>query len=129
MSLPDVINSLVSDRGVVVTRRTGGAMVNGIWTPGSPSTFALPTAIIQPATGMQRVVGGRDMRQDEQGQFTVDVRVIYTNIELKTRESGLDPDQIAFDGGTWIVVRVETWVLNDEVTYRALITRETHGAA
>ncbi len=129
MSLPGVIDSLASDRGLVITRRTGGSMVDGIWSPGSPSTFTLPTAIIQPATGMQRVVGGRDMRQDEQGQYTVDVRVIYTSIELKARESGIDPDQLAFDGSTWIVVRVETWVLNNAITYRSLITRETLGAA
>ena len=129
MSLLDVIDSLSSDADVVVTRRTGGVMVDGVWVPGVVSTFRLPSASIQPATGMQRGVGGRDMRQDEQGQYTFDVRVVYTYVELKVREPGIDPDQIAFEGGTWIVTRMEKWVLNEEVTYRCLITRETRGAS
>ncbi len=129
MSLLQVIDSLFSDIGLVVTRRTGGVMVNGIWTPGTPATFVLPAASIQPATGMQRVVGGRDMRADEQGQFTVDVRVLYSYVELKVREDGVDPDQIAFEGGTWVVVRAERWVLNNQTIFRSLITRETLGAS
>lgn len=129
MALRDVIDSLYSDHDVVVTRRTGGVMVDGVWTPGAASTFLLPAASIQPATGMQRVVGGRDMRHDEQGQFSVDVRVVYSYVELKAREPGIDPDTLTFDGSAWIVVRAETWPLNEEVIYRSLITRETHGAS
>jgi len=129
MALMDVIDSLYSDHDLVVTRRTGGAMVNGIWVPGTASTFLLPSASVQPATGMQRVVGGRDMLHDEQGQRTVDVRVIYTYVELKCREPGIDPDQIAFEGGAWVVVRAERWVLNTEVIFRSLMTRETRGAS
>lgn len=104
-------------------------MVDGIWVPGGASSFVVPTASIQPATGMQRVVGGRDMRHDEQNQHVDDVRVIYTYVELKVREPGIDPDQIAFDGSSWVVVRAEKWVLNDEIIYRSLITRETRGAS
>ena len=126
----DVMDSLFSDEEVPVTRRTGGAYVDGIWVPGtSVTTFLIPAASIQPATGMQRVVGGGDMRQDETNQYTPDVRVIYTYVELKTREPGVDPDRISFEGRDWVVTRMEKWVLNDEITYRGLMTKETLGAS
>jgi uncharacterized protein involved in copper resistance len=127
--LSDVIDSLASDNNIVVTRRTGGSMVNGIWVPGPATTFTIPAVSIQPATGMQRVVGGRDMRSDEQGQHTDDVRAIYTYVELRDRTPANDPDQLAFDGGTWIVTRVERWQINSEVIYRCMMTRETRGAS
>ncbi len=130
MSLLDVIDSLFSDEEVTFTRRTGGTYVDGIWTPGSSvQTITIPSASIQPATGLQRVVGGRDMRSDEQGQFVYDVRVLYSYVELKVREPGVDPDIVLFEGDNWTVVRVEKWVLNEEITYRALIVRETRGAS
>lgn len=129
MSLEDVIESLFSDEAVQVTRRAGGAMVDGIWVPGATSTFVLPFASIQPATGMARVVGGRDMRSDELGQHTDDVRVVYSNVELKTRELTSEPDQIFYEGGMWVATRAEKWKLNDEVVWRTLITRETRGGA
>ncbi len=129
MSLLDVIDSLASDTNITVTRRTGGTMVDGIWVPGTPTTFLIPAASIQPATGMQRVVGGAEMRQDEQGQHTDDVRAVYTYTELKNRRPGIDPDQVTFDGGIWIVTRVERWQLNSEVVYKCMMTRETRGAS
>lgn len=129
MSLLDVIDSLSSDEDVPVTRRTGGSYTDGIWTPGTPSTFTIPAASIQPATGMQRVVGGKDMRSDEYGQQTPDIRVLYSYVELKTRQPGTDPDTILFEGGTWTVVRTEKWVLNDEIIFRSLMTLETRGAS
>lgn len=129
MSLMDVIDSLASDEDVPVTRRTGGAYVDGVWVPGTNVTvFFLPSASIQPATGQQRVVGGADMRQDETNQFVYDLREIYTYIELKPRQPGIDPDQVEFEGRIWVVTRSETWTLNDEVIYRALMTKETRGA-
>src|SRR3954469_3915295 len=106
----DVIDSLSSDEEVVVTRRLVGALdADGVWQPGAAVTLVLPFVSIQPATGMQRVVGGRDMRSDAQGQQVPDVRVVYSNIELRTREAGFEPDTIAFEGGTWVVTRTERW--------------------
>lgn len=129
MSLEDVIDSLSSDEDVVVTRRAVGTMTDGIWVPGTPSTLILPFCSIQPATGMARVVGGRDMRSDEFGQRVDDVRVIYTNILLRTREASAEPDQVTFDGDQWVVVRDETWTMNDETIFRYLIVREVRGGA
>lgn len=131
MSLMDVIDSLSSDEQIVVTRHTRGAYDadTGVWQRGAATTLVLPFVSIQPATGMQRVVGGRDMRSDVQGQQVPDVRVVYTNIELRTRESGFEPDTVDFEGGTWVVTRAERWHLGDEEVYRSLITRETRGSA
>ena len=81
----------------------------GRWAPGPASTFTI-VANVQPATGMQRVVGGRDMREDEQGEHVDDVRVVYTPTELRTRDTTTEPDLvIGYKGGDWICVRQEEW--------------------
>lgn len=130
MSLADVIDSLSSDEDIVVTRRATGAFDDdtGKWVPGPATTFTLSSVSIQPATGMQRVVGGRDMRSDEDGQHTADIRVIYSAIRLKTRDTDNEPDTLEYEGGTWIAIRDESWALNHERVYRTLVTRETRGA-
>ena len=136
MSLMDAIDSLATDTAdgeplvVTVTRRAAGAFdADGVWTPGPITTFTLDSAVVMPATGMQRVVGGRDMHSDEQGQHVDDVRAVCTNVELKTREPGTEPDLLTFQGATWIVVRIEEWTLGNETVYRAMLTRETRGAS
>lgn len=128
-ALIDAILDLQTDT-LTVTRHLKGAFdtVTGAWAPGTASTLQI-IACVQPATGMQRVVGGRDMRSDEQGQHTSDIRAVYTEALMHTRDITHEPDQIAFEGGTWIVTRVERWALNDEVYYRAMMTRETRGAS
>lgn len=130
MALVDVISSLASDRAVQVVRRLSGSFnSDGIWAPGASQTLTFPSVVIEPATGMQRVIGGADMRSDEQGQQTADVRAIYSALELKSRTPQTEPDQVLFDGAVWVVVRVEKWALNAQVIYRAMVTRETRGAS
>ena len=129
-ALIDTIFDLQTDV-LTVSRHAKGAFdsVTGAWVPGTPTTLTI-IACVQPATGMQRVVGGRDMRSDEQGQHTSDIRVIYTETLLHTRDGTNEPDQITgYEGGTWVVTRVEKWQLNDETYYRALMTRETRGSS
>lgn len=128
MSLIESILDLQTDTLTVTRRVTGSINSDGVWTPGASSTLTI-IANVQPATGMQRVVGGRDMRSDEQGQHTDDVRICYTETLLHTRDTTNEPDQIAYEGGTWTIVRVEKWQLEDEIYYRALMTRETRGAS
>lgn len=132
MPVIDSILSLATDT-LTISRRAGGSFdSDGVWQPAEGTLFTL-TACVQPATGLQRVVGGRDMRSDEQGQRVADVRVIYTETNLKTREEGFEPDQIiGFEGGTWTCTRQEKWVGPDgpdDVYYRVLVTRETFGAS
>lgn len=130
MTLAGTINSLASDFDLVVLRRTTGSQdADGVWQPGPPISLIMEFASIQPATGMERVVGGRDMRSDQQGQQVQDARVVYSEFELKTREPGFEPDQVLYDGGIWIVIRSEPWKLRDELIFRSLMTRETRGAS
>jgi hypothetical protein len=130
VGLADVIVSLASDHNVVVTRRASGVMdANGIWVPGATTTIVIPSCSIQPATGMSRIVGGAEMFSDEQGQYTNDLRAVYSAVPLRTRTPTTEPDQLAFEGAAWIVTRVEKWVLNADIIYRAVITRETRGAS
>lgn len=126
--LRDTIDSLATDFDIPIERRTAGQYVDGVWLPGAYEPLALEFSVITPATGMARVVGGRDMRSDEQGQRVDEVLAIYTNVELRTRETN-DPDRILFDGGVWYVVRVERWAINDEVCWRSMITREMRGGS
>ncbi len=135
MSVLDSIIDLKTHDLTVIRYAEGSFNTDGLWVKGSSTTFVVE-ACVQPATGMQRVVGGRDMRSDEQGQKTDDVRVVYTPTELKTRDVGFEPDQIVnLEGGTWTVTRVEPYQAIEffddptDIYYRVLITKETHGAA
>lgn len=130
MSLAAAIDSLASDRNLTVIRRAAGTFnIDGVWVPGAATTFTIGSVSIQSASGITRVVGGRDFNADEQGEYVTDVRVLYTAVELRTRTPAFEPDQVLYEGGTWTVIRVEQWALNDDVTYRSLITRETHGGS
>ena len=57
----------------------------------------------------------------------------YTPTELRTRDTSTEPDLvIGYKGGNWICVRQEEWESpfdDDDVYFRVLITRETHGGA
>lgn len=140
MSLLETIESLATAGGLsgkseyTVTRTTVGTMTDGVYVrDGTVSTFPI-TAIIQPATGMQRVVGGMDMRSDERGEHTDDVRQLYTEAFLHGRLSTHDPDVVTITGtadsdGDWTVFRAEPWELSGQIFYRVVITRRTLGAA
>lgn len=129
MSLLDTINSLATDT-VTVVRQATETFVNGISTPGAViSTFSIKV-VVEPATGMQKVVAGRDMQGTEsEGQFVNDVRIIYTATELKNRTPANIADVITFESGSWTVFRVEKWNLSGVVHYRAVLTRSTLGAS
>lgn len=129
MSVVESILDAQTDILTIKRQAEGTHDVDGIWRPGA-ATLLTVIANVQPATGMARVVGGRDMRQNEEGQYTVDVRAVFTETLLHTRDLGFEPDQIInFEGGTWIVVRTEKWTgFDDEVFYRCMITREMRGS-
>lgn len=127
MSLLDVIAAF-STGPITVSRVVGGAMVQGVWVPGAPTTFVVD-ASVQPATGMSRVVGGRDMESSADGQQTVDVRQLYCKVELKPRTPTTDPDIITFEGRAWTIFRVEEWTHRGTTFYRCVMTAETLGAS
>jgi hypothetical protein len=132
MSLNESIDSLATGT-YTVTRTAGGSYTDGIFTPGNTSTFTI-TAVIEPATGLQRVTGGFEMISGYDGQKTQDVQVVYTRTELKTRTPLTGPDKVTFRGRQYVVFRCEPWDLakdaaNNEVHYRALMTLDNDGAS
>lgn len=135
MSVVDSILDMKTHNLTIRRRAEGVFDADGIWQPGAATSLTVE-AVVQPATGMQRVVGGRDMRSDEYGQHTDDVRVVYTPTLLLTRDTAHEPDQVLnLENGTWTVIRAETYQGPDffyddtDVYYRVLITRETRGAS
>lgn len=125
MSLLESIDAFITDV-VPVQRFVQGSFVSGIYVPAAPTTLNVPVAI-EPATGMQRVVGGRDMRSTEQNEFTSDVRQFFTRTKMFPRTNTNDPDVITYDGSSWTVFRVEPWTIDGETFYRCTMTRQTLG--
>lgn len=128
MGLLDTITSLATASNYVVTRRASGVVTDGVYVAGSSSTFTVE-AIVQPATGMQRVVGGKDMRWNEEGQSVPDVRMLYVATELLTRATTNEPDEISIEGRDWTVARVEPWELAGQKFFRVLVSKKTGGAS
>ncbi len=128
MSLDESIDALITDT-LVVTRHAVGTYTAGIYATGAVTTFTCDAAV-QPAFGLNRVVGGADLGAKVDGQHVTDVRDFFTRTFLKTRTPTTDPDVITgFEGADWTVARVEKWNLSGEVYYRCLISKITGGAS
>ncbi len=127
--LSDSIDALVTDT-ITVRRTTGSTYVDGIKVPGTQDTFTCDV-VMQPAFGLNRVVGGSDLHGLVDGQHATDVRDFFTRTEIRTLTLTNDPDEVVgFDGADWTVARVEKWPdLDGGHYYRALITRKTGGSA
>lgn len=131
--MSDILSTISSLAGpdalYPVFRRVRGGMVHGKYVPSNDVVEMEMLASIQPATGMQRVVGGKDMWSDEQGERVTDVRVVYTEFELRARTENNDPDQVLFEGKRYTVFRQEELLMDGILYYRALMTCELRGAA
>lgn len=129
MGLLDTITGLANVT-LPVTRRSAGTYdASGLWqASGVTTTFSI-IAVMEPANGIARIVGGRDQITDEQGEKVFDVRVIWTATELLTRTQTTDPDIIAYDGSNWKVFRAEKWDLNGQVHWKLALTRLVQGAS
>ncbi len=126
--LNDSIDSLATG-DYVVTRRAVGSFTDGIYNGGGATTSFSINAVMEPATGLQRVVGGQETRADDDGQRTNDIRVLYTRTELFARTPSYEPDLVTIGGRQFTVWRVEMWDLSGEVHYRALCTLKTSGGS
>lgn len=127
MGLLDTISGLGTG-SYVVTRRGVGTYVDGIYTRGSViATFTI-LAVVQPATGMQRVVPGKDMLAHADGQTVDDVLALHTATELHPAAPTGEADYVNVEGADWLVFRVEKWNLSNQIFYRAVIARDTVGA-
>lgn len=128
MPLNESIDGLLTGT-YTVTRQLVGTYTDGIYSGGGTTSSFTVEAVVEPATGLQRVVGGYEMRMDDDGQRTNDIQVIYTRTELYTRRPTHEPDLITIKGRQYTVWRVESWDLSGEVHYRALATLKTSGAS
>ncbi len=127
MSLNESIDALVTDT-VTVKRRAEGTWTDGIYTPGTLTTFSA-NVVMQPAFGLNRIIGGADLHSEMDNQSAPDVRVLYTTTKFYTRSPSTDPDVIVFESADWTTIRVEEWNLSGEKHYRVIITKVTHGAS
>ena len=129
MSLIDSILDLASGT-YVVTRHAVGSISDGVYVPSSsPTTFEV-VASIQPARGLPRVTGGRDMISDEQNQHVVEALVMYTATQVSERTPSQDPDTVVYNGRTYTCARSEFWEVPDEEPYwTTVLTLQTLGAS
>lgn len=100
------LNRVIFKTGTyTVTRRHGGARVNGRWVPGAASTFPVD-ADLQPLTG-------REIRDLPAGQDATDVQIMFTVVELRTRSpeslTNDDPDIVTIAGEGWRVTEVQKY--------------------
>ena len=125
----EVVAAFLTDV-LTVSRTAAGAPVDGIWIKPASTTFTIQ-ACVQPAHGLQRVTGGRDMSSKTDGEHVDDVRVIYTSTQLHTRTPDYEPDEVTLEDGQWVVIRVEKWFLVQAVNthYQVLVTRLNLGAS
>ena len=130
MSFAEVIADLASGTYVVTRHLTANAtIVDGIYTPdATPTTFSI-VAAVQPARGLPRVTGGRDMLSDEQNQHVVEALVMWTETEVRTRTTLNDPDTMVYNGKTYTIARVERWEAFGEVFFETVLTLQTGGAS
>ena len=130
MSFADVIADLSTGVYTVTRRLTADAtIVDGIYTPDStPITFTLIGAV-QPARGLPRVTGGRDMLSNEQNQHVVEALVMWTITEVRERTPLNDPDEMVFEGRTYTCVRSERWDAFDEIYFMCVLVLKTEGAS
>lgn len=104
---------------------------------GTQSIRLVIDACEQPASGLQRVTGGQDMREEFENQYTTDVLVLWTLTPLRPRDGGdvptsTDPDVIHFRGRDWTTVRVERWVMpgyGGVPAFKVVFTKQTLGAS
>jgi hypothetical protein len=128
MPILDTISGM-STGTYTVTRRAVGTMTSGKYVPNPTSSTFTIEAVVQPATDLQRVVGGSDLRSYVENQRVDDVRSLHTATELWTRTTAHDPDIITIEGDTWVVFRVERWDFYGDTFFMVVVTRQTQGAS
>lgn len=129
MPVNDSITSL-ANATITVKRRAEGTMANGVYVPTSPPTTFELDVVMQPAFNLNRIIGGADVEADVDNQSAATVNVLWTTTRLYTRDPGLDPDVVTYDGADWTVTRVEgPWQLDDQAHYKVVITKQTQGAS
>jgi hypothetical protein len=112
--LNEVIESL-STGTYSVTRVLQGTYTQGRYTAGATTTFEI-SACEQP-------VEGRKLQPQAEGEHADEIRVLYTNTELRTRTPQVEPDVITIDGEAFEVFRCEKWKGLGQTQYRVHASR------
>ena len=99
--MSDAIALLGGDSQYTVTRPVAPANINGIFVPGSTTTFQI-TASIQPAPG-------RTLDLLPEGYRGRGGQICFTSTPLRTALSGQVPDLVTYKGELHECVTVETW--------------------
>lgn len=111
--LCDVVDMLASGT-YTVTRRAPPAFVRGRRAPPLQAVFTT-LASVQPA-------GGQAVQRLPEGKRNRETMIMFCCVQLKTAETGQEPDLVAIDGGSFEVESVERWAALGNY-YRAVVTR------
>ena len=94
--LPDTIEAFSQD--YQIRRRATGAMVEGKYTPGSPTML--------PVRGSLQPLGGRELLRLPEGERSTERRIFFTTTKLF---AGPVPDELLAGDETWEVEGFEDW--------------------
>lgn len=99
----------------VVTRPTAGTAAFGKTTTGTPTTFTITRASVQPV--------GEDLTVLPEGRAASDVKVLYTYVELR---GGTLPDVVTILGEPYEVYKVMgPWTMRGETHWVCYAARQT----
>jgi hypothetical protein len=115
MDLSTVITSFKTGDYVVTRTVASTYNGNGVLVPGSTSTLTIE-ACVQP-------LGGRELRRLPEGLRNKEARQVYTPTELRTAQTGNEPDSIAIGSNSWQVQTCEPWAELGGY-FRAIVTKD-----
>jgi len=100
----NVAEALDMDTAEIVTvERNTGTIVDGLWVPGTPTTFKTMCSVQQPTYQQLKALGGGE-RQD-------DTRFFISKKPVRTAQDkdGLPPDIIRYQGNRYKLVQNGDW--------------------
>lgn len=102
-------------RALVVTRKTAGTVVDGLYVEGVTSSINI-TASVQPLMP-------EEVDQLPEGKRTSDPRWLFTYTELNPASSA-NPDLVSIDGSLYEVDKVGQWQNNVINHYKCLVYKQ-----
>jgi hypothetical protein len=98
-----IVTRTLGQPGAITVTRKSGSYVDGVWTPGVPSTFA-PIAAVHPLEPADITQLPEGARVDEAIEIYTVERLLPSDVE-----TGGEADEVTWDGRTFVVDRVEPW--------------------
>lgn len=102
-----------------IKRLTAGSYVNGVWIPGTESTFII-MASVQPVTG-------EDQLTLPEGRRLSDFVKAYSDIELRVLGEivGLQPDRLAWRGYDYECIQMDVRQMDVISHYKYIFSKAT----